>query len=82
MSEPFFSPGEVVAHELGIGYAARKLKVSRTTVWRWGQPAGRGTNGIVPACYHRDLLKLAQQRGASLTSEDLVLGRPRQTGAR
>lgn len=66
---------------LGVGPVADELGIARSTVWRWTQPEGKGTNGIVPACYHRPLLTLAQQRGKRLTSDDLVNGRLR-TGVR
>lgn len=78
--EPFLSPGEVVIHEVGTAALCREFKIARSTAWRWTQPKPHGTGGIVPSCYHRPLLDLAQRVGANLTPEDLVAGRLKQQG--
>lgn len=78
--EPFLSPGEVVIREVGTAALCREFKIARSTAWRWTQPKPRGTGGIVPSCYHRPLLDLAQRIGANLTSEDLIAGRLKQQG--
>lgn len=51
-------------------------RLNKSTVWRWAQPKDAGgTDGIVPSRYHRPLLRLAQQTGKTLTTDDLVFGR-------
>lgn len=69
------TPGQVVNNVLGMTAVARRCDIAESTVWRWAQPVPRGTGGLVPAKYHRDLLHLAHQLGKRLTADDLVLGR-------
>lgn len=69
------TPGETVNFLLRPGVVASALGVTRVTVWRWAQPADRGTGGIIPARYHAPLLRLAKERGVNLTADDLVSGR-------
>lgn len=75
------TPGEVVLHELGLGPAVSGLReefptISRSTVWRWGQPrTAGGTGGLIPPRYHVPLLRLAAANGRTLTTDDLVYGR-------
>lgn len=75
-------PGMVVFAELGsAGEIVAGLQdefpgLSRSTVWRWSQPREvGGTDGIIPARYHRPLLRLAQRLGRKLTADDIVHGR-------
>jgi hypothetical protein len=75
------TPGEVVLAELGLGPAVAGLRaefpsISRSTVWRWGQPRNAGgTGGLIPPRYHVPLLRLAKNTGRTLTTNDLVYGR-------
>lgn len=71
------SPAEVVRAVLAPREIEQALNVSRSTIWRWSQPKGRGTGGVVPSQYHVPLMRLARQLGRTLTTEDLVLGRNR-----
>lgn len=80
-TETAVSPGQVVIDEIGLTATVQGLQtefptLSKSTVWRWSQPrkAG-GTDGIVPARYHRPLLRLAQRLGRTLSTDDLVHGR-------
>jgi len=74
-------PGQVVIDEIGLSATVLGLQtefptLSKSTVWRWSQPrAVGGTDGIVPARYHRPLLRLAQRMGRNLSPDDLVHGR-------
>jgi hypothetical protein len=73
-------PGEVVIAEMGLMPVVEGLKpefptLNKSTVWRWSQPAPRGTAGIVPSRYHVPLMRLAQRQGRSLTADDLIFGR-------
>lgn len=83
MSDPLtdyhrdLSPADVVRAELLPREIEQALGVSRSTVWRWSQPKGRGTGGLVPSQYHGPLMMLARRLGRKLTTEDLVLGRNR-----
>lgn len=80
-TETAVSPGQVVIDEIGLTATVSGLQdefptLSKSTVWRWSQPrATGGTDGIVPARYHRPLLRLAQRLGRSLSTDDLVHGR-------
>ena len=69
------NPGALVNDLLGTSAIAERLRLNRTTVWRWGQKVPVGTGGIVPARYHADLLSFAHQSGERLTADDLVHGR-------
>lgn len=75
------TPGEVVLEEIGLGPAVNGLRddfptISRSTVWRWGQPRDAGgTGGLIPPRYHVPLLRLAKKTGRTLTTDDLVYGR-------
>lgn len=69
------TPGELIANIFRPTDLVRALGVSRTSVWRWSQPAPVGTGGLVPSRYHARLLAFATQAGVHLTAEDLVLGR-------
>lgn len=69
------TPGEVVLREFSLGEVAAACGISESTVWRWAQPVGKGTGGVVPSRYHLVLLQLARQLGRELTAEELVLGR-------
>lgn len=69
------APGELVATQFRTTDLVRALGVSRTSVWRWSQPAPTGTGGLIPSRYHAKLLAFATQAGVHLTAEDLVLGR-------
>lgn len=69
------TPGQVVLREFSLAEAARACDVAESTVWRWAQPMGKGTGGVVPSRYHLPLLRLARRLGRNLTTDDLVLGR-------
>lgn len=69
------TPGELVNRELGTAVVAESLRLQRSTVWRWGQKRPRGTDGLVPSSYHRDLMTLALRLGKSLSANDLIFGR-------
>jgi hypothetical protein len=69
------TPGALVNDLFPRTWLARNLHVSESTIWRWGQPVPKGTGGLIPSRYHCHLLLLAQERGADLTAQDLVLGR-------
>lgn len=69
------TPGQIVTTAFRPTDLERTLGVSRSTIWRWSQPAPKGTNGLIPSRYHAKLLAFATQAGVPLTAEDLVLGR-------
>lgn len=69
------TPGALVNRELGTAAIAESLSLQRSTVWRWAQKRPRGTGGLVPAEYHRDLMSLAHRLGKSLSANDLIFGR-------
>lgn len=81
-TKQFVTPGKVVIDEIGLmplvhGLQTEFPTLSKSTVWRWGQPrSDGGTDGIIPSRYHRPLLRLSQRLGRSLTADDLVFGRP------
>lgn len=75
------TPGELIASIFRPTDLTRALGVSRTSVWRWSQPAPVGTGGLVPSRYHAKLLAFATQAGVRLTAEDLVLGREQAVAA-
>ena len=68
------TPGQLVNHRLSRAVVCRALQLSESTVWRWSQPAPKGTDGLVPSKYHAPLLRLAAELGVALTPEELVLG--------
>jgi hypothetical protein len=68
------TPGQLVNYRLSRAVVCRALGVSESTVWRWAQPAPKGTDGLVPSKYHAPLLRLAADLGVPLTPEELVLG--------
>ena len=69
------TPGELIAHTFRPTDLERELHVSRSTIWRWGQPVPKGTGGLIPSRYHAPLLRMAAERSIVLTADDLVLGR-------
>lgn len=69
------TPGQIVNDTFSRAVICRALGVSYSTVWRWSQPAPKGTNGLIPSRYHAPLLKLAADCQIILTPDDLVLGR-------
>ncbi len=68
------TPGQLVNYRLSRAVVCRALQLSESTVWRWSQPAPKGTDGLVPSKYHAPLLRLAADLGVPLTPEELVLG--------
>ena len=57
----------------GISMIAKELKINRSTVSRWATSReDGGTDGIIPAKYHKPLLKLAAKKSIPLTAGDLV----------
>lgn len=68
------TPGQLVNYRLSRAVVCRALQVSESTVWRWAQPAPKGTDGLVPSKYHKPLLQLAADLGVQLTPAELVLG--------
>jgi hypothetical protein len=68
------TPGQLVNYRLSRAVVCRALQLSESTVWRWSQPAPKGTDGLVPSKYHAPLLRLAAELGVALTPEELVLG--------
>ena len=69
------TPGELIATTFRPVDLERSLGVSRSTIWRWGQPVPKGTGGLIPSRYHAPLLSMARERSIILTADDLVLGR-------
>lgn len=69
------TPGELIAQTFRPTDLERELHVSRSTIWRWGQPVPKGTGGLIPSRYHAPLLRMAAERSIVLTADDLVLGR-------
>lgn len=68
------TPGQLVNYRLSRAVVCRALGVSESTVWRWAQPAPKGTDGLVPSRYHKPLLQLARELDVPLTPAELVLG--------
>jgi hypothetical protein len=67
-------PAATIIEKLG-GYRAvsAALGVAYTAPYRWTYPRERGgTDGRVPAKYHRVLLDLAAESGVELSAADLV----------
>lgn len=50
---------------------AKALKVAPSTIYRWTY-IGKGSNGLIPAKYHRPILEFAEIMGVPLKAEDLV----------
>lgn len=67
-------PAATIIEKLGGHRAVSEaLGVAYTAPYRWTYPRERGgTDGRVPAKYHRSLLNLAAEAGVALSPADLV----------
>lgn len=69
-------PADVVIGIFGIRELARHFKKAPSTIWRWTKPKPRGTAGLIPSEYQAPLLDLAEERGRTeITAEVLIRGR-------
>lgn len=58
----------------GVRALARALERNPSSVVRWRKPKDEGgSNGAVPSALQGRILAIAQQRGLSLTAEDMIL---------
>lgn len=58
----------------GIRPLARALERNPSSIVRWRKPKDEGgSNGAVPSGLQGRILAMAQERGLSLTAEDLIL---------
>lgn len=63
----------VIAAFGGVRALARALDLNSSSVSRWRMPAEkRGLAGRVPSVHQATILRLAQDRGMSLTAADLI----------
>jgi hypothetical protein len=51
---------------------ARELDVDHSWVVRWRKPKPEGTDGLIPAKYHRTILRVAKANGIRLRADDLI----------
>ena len=70
------NPAYNVLKKFGYGsasFVAAELDLDRSTVSRWTKSKAKGgTNGIIPARYHKELLRLAEKNDIDLTAEELI----------
>jgi len=68
----YLEPARTIIERVGgIEAAAKATGKNYTRVYRWMRPREvGGTDGLIPARYHRDLLDYARKNGRPLTPED------------
>lgn len=60
-------------NEAGASLLARELRLNKSSVYRWMYDiSDGGTGGIVPAEYHRPLLRVAKHLGVGLSADDII----------
>ena len=72
------TPAEVVRDEFGgVRPAALAIGVAPSTVSRWISGGRRGSNGVIPWWWHKQILKAAKRKRVPISQGDLTEGRKR-----
>lgn len=68
----YLDPARTIIERVGgVRAAAEATGKNRTRVYRWMRPKDvGGTDGLIPARYHRDLLDYARKNNLPLTPDD------------